>query len=373
MKKKILLVVTRSHYGGAQKYVHILATMLKDDGHNVCVAVGENGSLVDKLKNDGVRVHKIPNLKREVSIFSELKVFFYLLKILRKERPDILHLNSSKIGGIGSLAGRIAGIRNIVFTIHGFAFNYPVPHLSKIFYKISYWLTFILCHKVVSVSKNILEDVKKWIFVKDKIVVIPNGIPIPIYTSKEEAIDFLSEKTGVNFSGKRIIGTIAELQKVKGVNLLIDSAQTIVDKYPDVLFVVIGNGDQRQYLEKQVAENGLKNKVFLMGHIDQAAQYVKGFDIFVLPSISEAFPLVLLEAGYAKLPVIASNIAEMPEIVIQGAGTLTKAGDSRDISNAISNYLDNSGLARKHGEALYHHIQQNFSVNRMYRETIQTY
>ena len=107
-RQKILLVITKSNWGGAQRYVYDLATNLPRDRFEVIVACGGSGTLITRLKESGVRVIPLGKLGRDISLGDDLGSFFSLLRILRTEHPDILHLNSSKAGGLGALAGRIA-------------------------------------------------------------------------------------------------------------------------------------------------------------------------------------------------------------------------------------------------------------------------
>src|SRR3989344_9020554 len=120
---KIFYGITKSNFGGAQRYVLDLATEAKKLGHNVVVLCGQEGKLVEKLGENKIETIAIRNLERDMSLVKEVKSFIKIVKILKKGRADVFHVNSSKMGGIGSLAGRIAGVKKIVFTSHGWAFN----------------------------------------------------------------------------------------------------------------------------------------------------------------------------------------------------------------------------------------------------------
>ncbi len=126
---KTLYVITKSNWGGAQKYVYDQAAMrIKYPDAKVAVLAGGNGELCDRLEKIGVPVYHIPNLERDINIFKEFSVFIALLKTYRSTKPNTIHLNSSKIGGIGALAGRVHNLfskqkAKIIFTAHGWAFN----------------------------------------------------------------------------------------------------------------------------------------------------------------------------------------------------------------------------------------------------------
>ena len=135
---KVLFVITKSNWGGAQRYVYDLATALLRENYEVAVAVGGQGLLAENLKMAGIRVVGIPHLERDVNFFKELFSTLYLWKIFKSEQPDIIHLNSSKVGGLGAIAartlklwdswdrkgtGRAEWNPRIIFTVHGWGFN----------------------------------------------------------------------------------------------------------------------------------------------------------------------------------------------------------------------------------------------------------
>ena len=152
--KKIIYVITKSNWGGAQRYVFDLATHLPKSEFEILVVTGNMGTLTKKLEENEIRVTSVNSLKRDVSFFDEMISFFKILKIFIKEKPDIIHLNSSKAGGIGALAGRIAGIKKIIFTAHGWPFKEDRNVIAKsLIYALS-WLTVFLSHQTIVVSKQ---------------------------------------------------------------------------------------------------------------------------------------------------------------------------------------------------------------------------
>src|SRR5260221_10437089 len=115
---KIIYGITKSNFGGAQRYVYDLATAAKAAGHDVAVMTGGNGVLVEKLRGNGIRVIEIKGLKRDISIVDEFKSFHFIFRTLYAEKPDVFHTNSSKMGGIGNLAGRLAAVKKVILTAH---------------------------------------------------------------------------------------------------------------------------------------------------------------------------------------------------------------------------------------------------------------
>ena len=117
MKKKVTYVITKSNWGGAQRYVFDLATNLPKEQFEVAVALGGDGLLAKKLQERNTSIYRSISLGRDISIGKDIRSFFELYRLFKKERPDVVHLNSSKAGGIGALAARVAGIKKIIFTM----------------------------------------------------------------------------------------------------------------------------------------------------------------------------------------------------------------------------------------------------------------
>jgi glycosyltransferase involved in cell wall biosynthesis len=302
MRKKILYVITKSNWGGAQRYVYDLATNLPKDQFEVSVAFGQPGLLALKLKEAGVTIYPIASLQRDVSVSADFKSFFELFNLFKNEKPDIVHLNSSKAGGVGALAARFAGIKNIVFTAHGWPFWEQRNPISRSLIWLFSWLTALLSHKVIVVSNYDLHVTTHMPFIKNKVVRIYNGIAPMELTDASEIRGY--------FPGKQVTGTIGELTKNKNQIALIEQAR----KDPNLYVAIVGDGEDRKFLKDKIDEYGLKQRVVLFG-FREARNVLKGFDIFALPSLKEGLPYVLLEAKQAGLPIVANRIGGIPEIL----------------------------------------------------------
>ncbi|HZS43123.1 MAG TPA: glycosyltransferase family 4 protein [Candidatus Paceibacterota bacterium] len=368
-KKKVLLVITKSNWGGAQRYVFDVATNLNKEKFEVTVALGGDGPLKQKLELGGIRVISIPHLGRDVKITNDLKVFSTLRKLFRQEKPDILHLNSSKIGAMGSLVGRLTGISKIIFTAHGWAFNEDRKALSKVSIRLIAWFTIALSHQTIAVSNSVAERIKKWPGVGSKMTVISNGINLDLKTENEARQilfgDQIPQKT-------LILGTIGELHPVKGHRYLIEALADLNDF--DYICTIIGEGEERKSLEELIRVKRLENKVYLFGHIDQAGSLLKSFDIFLLPSLSEALGYAVLEAGAAGLPVIASRVGGIPEIIANlKSGLLVTPRRPNEIKNALIYLIDHPEEMKSFGKNLKQTVEEKFSLKQMISETEKLY
>jgi len=311
--KKILFVITKSNWGGAQRYVYDLAISLPKDQFEVGVAFGQPGLLANKLDAAHITTYPILSLQRDISIFADIKSFFELLHLFHAKKFDIVHLNSSKAAGIGALAARLAGVHHIIFTVHGWPFLENRNPVVRAFIFVFSWFTALLSHTVITISDYDLRIAHKMPFIGNKAARIYNGIdPNMTFGS--------GEKIRKSFpQGATITGAIGELNKNKNQQALIEQAKN----NPNMFVAIVGDGEERKMLEKKIKKNNLGNRVKLFGFIP-TTDVLRGFDIFALPSLKEGLPYVLLEAKAAGLPIVANRVG--------GVGEILDAKDMSDFS-----------------------------------------
>jgi len=369
-KKKVLFAITKSNFGGAQRYVFDIARLIDQETTDVAVACGGRGTLTHNLEHVGIRTIEIRGLMRDVRLISDFKAFVSFIQILRRERPDILHLNSSKMGLIGAIAGRICGVPRIIFTAHGWPFNENRSWLSRVVFMFFARVTIHLSHHTIVVSDALAHDIDPSHRIK-KISTIHNGIESRETLTQHEARNALVSSYR---DGEFWVGTIAELHPVKGLSVAIEAFQKYVQMYPNSRYVIIGEGDEREALEKKIKSLGLENKVLLTGFRSNASTYLCAFDVFVLPSLSEGLSYAILEAGSANLPVIASSVGGIPEIVEDGVSGILVAPNNID---ALTHGLERLSIDRAYREsvarALKSRVEKFFSLKEMFEKTTALY
>ena len=370
---KVLQIITKSNWGGAQKHVFDVTEYLKNHGVDVGVACGVERSgapLVDRLTTLGVDVSPIRSLGRDIRVLGDIKSFVELIKILKKVRPDIIHLHSSKIGLLGSLAGRICGVKKIIFTAHGAVFEEDRNIFFKYILRYLAYLTAVLCHKTICVSQKDFDIYPK-LFIKGKLVVIKNGISEPLFLAKSVAIDKLtinSSEDGL------IIGTISELHPNKGHTYLLRAAKILKESNIKFQIHILGDGELFDELNAFINNNELSKNVFLHGFVVGAPQYLKSFDVFILSSIKEGLPYAILEAGLASLPIIGTNVGGIPEIIIDHeTGLLVKSKDPVGIANAIKELSADKDLRVKLAKEIYQNVKTDYSAIKMLEGIIKIY
>lgn len=324
--KKILYIITTPDWGGAQFYVYNLARRY---GHvvQVTVATGQASgfskiNLLEKINeykespieerrmDTSVKTHQFQNLIRQINLIRDIGAFFEIKNFIEKERPDTVHLNSSKAGILGSFAKIFSKHKpEIIYTVHGWVFLEPMNIIKKWFYIFLEKLASRWRDKIIVLGEKEKQIALKYkICPETKLEIKPHDYSIFNLCPKDKVREKLSLP-----QDKKIIGTIANLYPAKGLNYLIEAAARINN--PDILFCIIGEGPLRKKLEEKIEQLSLQKKIVLTGEKFYAAQYLYAFDIFVLPSIKEGAPYVILEAMAASLPIVAADVGNVAEML----------------------------------------------------------
>lgn len=376
MQTKVLLLVTKSNYGGAQRYVYDLATNLPNDRFDVIVAFGpasdgKPGRLSRLLAEKGVRTILVPELARDVHLTGDVRACAALIRLFRTEKPDVVHLNSSKAGGLGSLAGRIAGVRHIIFTSHGLAFDEKRSPIITIAIKIATWASMLLAHRTIAISNDTLERAKRFPFVRRKISLVHNGILTPSFLSPDDARRDIRTLDPSIPSDAKWIGAIGELHPNKDYPTAIEMMGFLES---DAHLVIMSDGEERTKLVALAEEKGVATRIHFLGYVPDAARYLRAFDAFLLTSQKEGLPYVLMEAGYAYIPVVASDTAGVRDIILHNFnGLLVRPHDARAFSEAIEKVMGDTTLARSLSDELLKRVQKVFSLDQMIEKTAKLY
>jgi glycosyltransferase involved in cell wall biosynthesis len=330
---KILIVITQGVIGGATNSIFLLAKGLKEKGVEVKIGFGEGEYLKEKLEKEKIDYVNFKWLKRTHGPLTNLFFIFEIKNFLKKEKFDVVHFNSTNalFGAIGTKLTKT----KTVFTFHGLSILDPY-YKKHIFLKPIYWIIFkfllLFIDAPIFVSQNNLEYAQK-IKLTKKGVVIYNGIPEPDFFDREKAINFFEEKLKIDLKDRFIIGSIGRLDYQKNYEFLISIFPKILKITEKAICLIIGDGPERKNLENLIKNLNLEDRIFLLGEIKNANQYLKSFDLFILPSRYEGLSITLIEALFAEIPIIASDVGGNKEII--GQENVYKLNDERELLKLI--------------------------------------
>lgn len=375
---KILFCITKSVWGGAGRYTYDLACALPKDIFEIAVAAGDNGPLFHKLAEKNIHTISVKSLTRDVHFFNEIRTLIELVRLYIKEKPDIIHLNSSKIGILGALAARAASFAmrkkiKVIFTAHGWAFREDrSAWQSRILY-LAAWFGALIQDNIIVINSRDYADAKYFI-PERKLAFIFNGIAVPLFRTREDARENLAEKIGKKISNNTlVIGTIAELTKNKNITSLIEAIPRL-NNTSSFHTIIIGEGEEREMLLQKIRANRMEEKISLAGFLPDAASYLNGFDMFVLSSIKEGLPYVILEAMHAGIPIVAANIGGTPDLVAhKKTGFLIPTKSPGHIAAKLNRLAANPALRNKFGIYAQEIVKKKFSFSAMVKKTIAVY
>jgi len=372
--KKVLFLITKSNWGGAQRYVYDLATNLDRQQFEPIVALGGDGTLATMLENAGVPVIHLKQLQNTTSFRQTWAALTELKQILATAKPDVLHLNSSVAGLLGALVGRLDRRPRIIFTAHGWAFNEDRPLWQRLIIKPLHYLTVLLSHQTIAVSRAIVTQMN-WPGAEKKMKVINPGrsigVMFPRADAREKIADFFPSVSA--YQNDPWLVCVAELHPIKRHEILFAAVQKLVSTQPNARLLCFGEGAIRTTLEAWVATHGLAKHIFILGNLHEAARFLKAFDVFVLASKSESYGYVLHEAGLAGVPIVATNVGGIPDIVTNhSTGLLVPPDDVSALGKALSLALTSPSPCPQYSDRLQTELQ-NRTVDKMTRRTASLY
>ncbi|MCK4646185.1 MAG: glycosyltransferase family 4 protein [Candidatus Aminicenantes bacterium] len=329
---------------------------------------------IKRLESEDIDFIQCPALVRKINIIKDFKAFFDIWKLIKKNKPLIVHTHSSKAGLLGRLAAKFAGIPIIVHTPHGHVFfGYFGPLKTKIFIILEK-LASRITDKIVALTNREKEDhLRLRIANDDKFIIIHSGIDL----KKFKELSFnekqnLKRDLGIP-ENILIIGTAGRLEPVKGPEFLIEAAKYIILKYPNTHFLFSGDGHLKQNLEERASELGIEKNIIFLNWRDDVAKIISIYDVFVLPSLNEGMGRVLVEAMALGKPIVASNIGGIPDLVSHGKnGFLVPPKDPRELANCIQILIEDEEKKAKMGKA-GKEIVENFTKEKMVEKIAELY
>lgn len=372
-KIKVLHIITHLEVGGAQD--NTIYTCEKLDRKLFDVALASNGQgewkdRVHRIKN--LEILEIPHLVREINIIQDILAFMDLIRIIRRGHFDIIHTHSTKPGVLGRLAAKITGVPLVVHTVHGFPFYDQMPEIQRRFYIGVEKLMGLFCQQTITVSKlNLAKIVRLGIAQQKSVMNIYSGINF----NKFDKTQYSTIKQELGISNQTcLIGTVGRLSDQKDPFNFLRAIPAVIKSHRNVHFIFVGEGRLRSDMESYITRNGLQSRITLLGNREDIPNIMKGMDIFVLSSKYEGLGRSLTEAMYCKVPVVATAVEGVPELVKnRKTGRLVEPGNSHELANGIISLLVHSNHSATMANRAYRIVSGKFNINTMVKQIGELY
>lgn len=358
--------------GGADENTLFTIEGLNKEKYEIDLITGEefDKDILNKVKNHAFDIIQIKGLKWKLNFLHDPIVLLKLIKLLKKKHYDIVHTHTTKAGILGRIAAYISGVPVIVHGLHGSTFQAFNSGLLN-------WLLFLFerltgrfTDSYISVSKVLSEKyVERGIGKKENYHTVYSGMELTKFYHARDVISYQEkyEELGIN-TGDFLIGNVARLESRKGHKFLLDAFKNVIKKQKDghLKLLIIGEGNKREYLENYVKELNLGEKVIFTGYRKDVEELMAVMDIFVLTSLREGLPRVLVQAAAVGMPSVAFNVDGVSEIIKDNYnGFLVEAKDLGQLENRIVKYMNNKELVLLHGRNGREFIENKWSIKGM--------
>ena len=363
-RPRVLRILTRLNVGGPALHVANLAEGLKNQYDHLLV-VGEvlptEGSMDHLFADSSIHWVKISDFKVSFKLWDDMSAFWKLFKIIREFKPHIVHTHTTKAGAYGRLAAWMNRVPVVVHSVHGHMLG-GYGGIRRLYPYVERLLgigTDALC----AVSDSVKRDlVQQSVFRKDKVHVIPLGLKLDSFVqARSDRQGQLRQK--YRLLSEKLVGIVGRLAPVKNHLLFLEAVTLVQRECPDAHFMIFGDGELRQSLEKRVRELGIENNVTLCGWERDTESIYADLDVLVCSSLNEGTSVSVIEALAAGVPVVSTNVGGMSDVLSKGEyGKLVPSEDASELAKAVIQVI---GSSDNRSDNIKYRIVEKYSVSRL--------
>lgn len=365
---KILHLISGGDTGGAKTHVLSLLSELqkKIDVKIICFMKED---FYYEAKERGINIEVFEQKKRY-----DLSVVKRLLSEIKKGKYDIVHCHGARANFMAFLLKLFYKIPSVT-TVHS---DYKLDFQDNRYKDLVYTKINTLALKFIDYYIGVSDSFRKMLidrgFDSDKIFTVYNGIEMNLMKELTNPVEFFKRYNITSDKDTILIGTLARLHPVKGVDVLIRGAKKVLDQRQNVKFLIGGDGTEAPILKELAKELGIEKNVYFLGFVNEPSSFFNAIDVNTVTSHSESFPYVIMEGGAFRKTIVASNVGGIGDIVIEGkTGFLFEDGDHEKLAAQLIKLIDDADLRRKLGENLYNSVKKNYSAESMANKHISIY
>jgi glycosyltransferase involved in cell wall biosynthesis len=371
---KVFHVITKLEFGGAQQNTLYTVSHLDRGRFEPVLASGRGGMLDAKTADAPYRTVFVDPLVREVRPLSDLAALFELAKLMRAERPDIVHTHSSKAGILGRLAAFLARVPVVIHTFHGFGFNDRQAKPKRWAYVAAEWFCAKLSDALVFVSNaNMDEGRRLGLGAPSKHRLIRSGVALADFPPSGVDRGRVKAAAGIGMH-KPLILSIGNLKPQKNPEDFVRLAKRVLGSRPDARFLFVGDGELRTRCEALILKENIHGKVLFPGWRRDTAELLAAADVFVLTSLWEGLPRSLVEAMRTGLPAVCYDVDGVRDLLQEGVnGYLAVPGDVGALAARVDELLGDDALRRRMGEQAKASVGDEYDIDGMVRSQERLY
>jgi glycosyltransferase involved in cell wall biosynthesis len=360
-----IIFIVQPSFAGVERYLSMLLSNINRDLYRCILICSQNYDL-HYYKNITDEVEQI-TMCREISIVKDFAAIRKIRHIIKLYRPAIVYCHSSKGGALGRLATLwMTNKPKIIYNPHGWSFNMKCSPIAMYIFLFVEKILALITDKIIAISHAEQESaLQKRICKKHKITVIYNGIELN-KTAQSEIIT--REMSGVP-PDAFVIGMAGRISKQKAPDTFVEACRLIKTKIQTAYFIIVGDGELREDIEKQIVKYDLQDSFMITGWVADALPYIRIFDVALLLSRWEGFGLVLAEYMIAKKPIVATNIDAIPELVENNKnGLLVPVDNSTAVCEAVLTIKYSPELGEQFAEEGFRIVNEKFNIMRVIYE-----
>jgi glycosyltransferase involved in cell wall biosynthesis len=366
---RVLWIIDGLGRGGAENMMPPLLKQLNERGieSRVCVLqVKKDSSITNEIERLGIQVDvvNVTRLRNPTNLVT-------ILRYVRQYRPDIIHTQLEESDIFGTIAAKIMNIPSIT-TLHTLE---VVPKTDRSYWRnlIRWNLLGLFCSQIIAVSEITRQHYISMGIKRNKIITLYNGVDLNRFMGFRENPPQKKSIFGLP-NDSIVLSTVAVLREAKGLQFMLEAIPEILNKIPDLYYVIAGDGEYREALQQKLKYLRLDDRVKFLGYRSDIPQILAASDLFVFPSLIDALPTVLLEAMAVGKPIVSSNVGGIPEILENGVnGLLVPPASSTYLVGACIQVLTDSGFASRLAANAIQVVQQRFDIRKQAGSLVDLY